>query len=139
MLFKVPADVVAVIILCRPQAKGYAKHDGERTCTYCIFNVPDDVVGVRFLCTPHARVYAKHNGDNIIVISIDDLAIKDNVSMRRMEEIDVKLFYDAWRGICVTKYDLSDRPPPKMKRTSCFFGDLFSIQMWNEAWKATSI
>ncbi|GJS65231.1 putative ribonuclease H-like domain-containing protein [Tanacetum coccineum] len=45
-----------------------------------------------------------------------------------MEGIDMKGFYDAWRGICVKKHVYNDRPPSKAKITCCLFGDPFSTR-----------
>ncbi|GKA73576.1 hypothetical protein Tco_0779878, partial [Tanacetum coccineum] len=64
----------------------------------------DDVVVVTFLCTPDDRVYAK---DHVLSAGCGlgvtgnmvrkSQIVKDNVGLRRMEEINMKLFYDAWR------------------------------------------
>nr|GEU43324.1 reverse transcriptase domain-containing protein [Tanacetum cinerariifolium] len=56
------AQVFANIVLCKPLAGGYAKHDCKIIGTYCI-GVYDDVVVVVFLGTLHAKIYVKYDVD----------------------------------------------------------------------------
>nr|GEZ79477.1 hypothetical protein [Tanacetum cinerariifolium] len=66
-------------------------------------------------------------------LSVVSKTVKDNVGLRRMEEIDMKLYYDAWRGLCVRKYALSLWPLLEANRASCLFGGTFSIRMLKKA------
>ncbi|GJZ91521.1 hypothetical protein Tco_0663448 [Tanacetum coccineum] len=49
---QVPGDVVVVRLLCRLQAKVYAKHDGDGACTCCIFN-GDSLLGWVLVLSGH--------------------------------------------------------------------------------------
>nr|GEW41829.1 hypothetical protein [Tanacetum cinerariifolium] len=75
-----------------------------------------------------ARIYTKHDG-NTRACKNAIAAIQDNVTVRRIEEIDVKVFYDARRRICVKKYVQNDRPSAKARRTNCRFSGSFSTRI----------
>ncbi|GKB93297.1 AT-hook motif nuclear-localized protein 23-like protein, partial [Tanacetum coccineum] len=59
------------------------------------------------------------------IVGLCILAIQDDATVRRMEEIDVDVLYEAWKRIDITKYVQIDGPPPKTNRASWFLSGLF--------------
>ncbi|GJQ93177.1 hypothetical protein Tco_0004316 [Tanacetum coccineum] len=128
----ISCDVVAVRFFCKAWATSYRKHGGdvagrvdmrrmeeidvkvsyEKIVDKVMHEISCDVVAVRFFCKAWATSYRKHGGD-----------VAGRVDMRRMEEIDVKVSYDSWRGICTKKCAPSHKPPLETKRAYMSFID----------------
>ncbi|GJX91283.1 hypothetical protein Tco_0344609 [Tanacetum coccineum] len=101
----VPGDVVAIEFLCgrRPE---FTQNMMRTTQVHVVFLRRQftwlDVGVKRLMCYVELIFICDEP-----YLSAMSKTIKDNVGLRRMEETNTKLFYDAWRVICVRKYALS--------------------------------
>nr|GEY27158.1 hypothetical protein [Tanacetum cinerariifolium] len=72
-------------------------------------------------------------------------ARRANVELRRMEGINLKVMYDTWRRIYVTKYVQIDSPSPKANGISLLFGSRLVVrlaikcEMRNKKWHPCTI